>query len=153
MITATDAVEQQPITAEASGVGFTKNSSWMVHHCTGLQREAPQVQTFSPFLDYFDDVIREEWANPGGGTSLLPIAKHLYSLPEETMEDLKVPLIDAPMVAFHSGAVMPKDGENALKDAMDRKNEATLKKAHEAMSLAIRPAAALSNFTSHRYLG
>ncbi|KAL8181859.1 UNVERIFIED_CONTAM: hypothetical protein K2H54_032569 [Gekko kuhli] len=74
-------------------------------------------------------------------------AKHLYSLPEETMEDLKVPLIDAPVVALHFGTVMPKDGENALKDAMDRKNEATLKKVHEAMSLAIRSAAALSNFT------
>ncbi|KAL8181928.1 UNVERIFIED_CONTAM: hypothetical protein K2H54_034813 [Gekko kuhli] len=63
------------------------------------------------------------------------------------MEDLKVPLIDAPVVALHSGAVMPKDGENALKNAMDRKNEAALKKVHEAMSLAIRSAAAMSNFT------
>ncbi|KAL8185573.1 UNVERIFIED_CONTAM: hypothetical protein K2H54_055058 [Gekko kuhli] len=62
------------------------------------------------------------------------------------MEDLKVPLIYAPVVALHSGAVMPKDGENALKDAMDRKYEAALKKAHKAMSLAIHSAAALSNF-------
>ncbi|KAL8183696.1 UNVERIFIED_CONTAM: hypothetical protein K2H54_048893 [Gekko kuhli] len=106
-----------------------------------------KVQTFSPFPDYFEDVIREEWANPGGGTSLLSLARRFYSLPESTMEDLKVPLIDAPVVALHSGAVMPKDGENALKDAFDRKNENALKKAHEAMSLAIRSAATLSNFT------
>ncbi|KAL8221787.1 UNVERIFIED_CONTAM: hypothetical protein K2H54_074488 [Gekko kuhli] len=104
-------------------------------------KKSVKIQTFSPLLDYFDDVIREEWANPGGGTSLLAIAKR-YSLPEETMEDLKAPLIDSPVVALHLGAVMPKDGENALKDAMDRKNEATLKKAHEAMSLAICSAAA-----------
>ncbi|KAL8221746.1 UNVERIFIED_CONTAM: hypothetical protein K2H54_074444, partial [Gekko kuhli] len=104
-----------------------------------------KVQTFSPFPDYF--VIREEWANPGSGASLLSIAKRFYSLPEETMEDLKVPLVDAPVVALHSGAVLPKDGENALKDPTDRKNETALKKAHEAMSLAIRSAAALSNFT------
>ncbi|KAL8178427.1 UNVERIFIED_CONTAM: hypothetical protein K2H54_046645 [Gekko kuhli] len=106
-----------------------------------------KVQTFSPFPDYFEDVIREEWANPGGGTSLLSLARRLYSLPENIMEDLKVPLIDAPVVALHSGAVMPKDGENALKDAFDRKNENALKKVHEAMSLAIRSAATLSNFT------
>ncbi|KAL8176730.1 UNVERIFIED_CONTAM: hypothetical protein K2H54_037964 [Gekko kuhli] len=106
-----------------------------------------KIQTFSPFPDYFEDVIREEWANPGSGTSLLSIAKRFYSLPEQTMEDLKVPLIDAPVVALHSGAVLPKDGENALKDATDRKNETALKKAHEAMSLAIRSAATLSNFT------
>ncbi|KAL8190418.1 UNVERIFIED_CONTAM: putative ubiquitin carboxyl-terminal hydrolase FAF-X, partial [Gekko kuhli] len=106
-----------------------------------------KVQTFSLFPDYFEDVIQEEWANPGSGTSLLSIAKRFYSLPEETMEDLKVPLVDAPVVALHSGAVLPKDGENALKDATDRKNETALKKVHEAMSLAIRSAAALSNFT------
>ncbi|KAL8207158.1 UNVERIFIED_CONTAM: hypothetical protein K2H54_046717 [Gekko kuhli] len=106
-----------------------------------------KIQTFSPFPDYFEDVIREEWANPGGGTSLLSLARRFYSLPDNVMEDLRVPLIDAPVVALHSGAVMPKDGENALKDAFDRKNENALKKAHEAMSLAIRSAATLSNFT------
>ncbi|KAL8169841.1 UNVERIFIED_CONTAM: hypothetical protein K2H54_058674 [Gekko kuhli] len=106
-----------------------------------------KIQTFSPFPDYFEDVIREEWANPGGGTSLLSLARRFYSLPDNIMEDLKVPLIDAPVVALHSGAVMPKDGENALKDAFDRKNENALKKAHEAMSLAVRSAATLSNFT------
>ncbi|KAL8182177.1 UNVERIFIED_CONTAM: hypothetical protein K2H54_046619 [Gekko kuhli] len=42
---------------------------------------------------------------------------------------------------------MPKDRENALKDVMNRKNEAALKKAHEAMSLAVCSAVALSNFT------
>ncbi|KAL8202884.1 UNVERIFIED_CONTAM: hypothetical protein K2H54_028560 [Gekko kuhli] len=97
--------------------------------------------------DYFEDMVREEWANPGGGTSLLSLARRFYSLPESIMEDLKVPLIDAPVVALHSGAVIPKDGENALKDAFDRKNENALKKAHEAMSLAIRSVATLSNFT------
>ncbi|KAL8174810.1 UNVERIFIED_CONTAM: hypothetical protein K2H54_054170 [Gekko kuhli] len=106
-----------------------------------------KVQTFSPFPDYFEDVIQKEWANPGGGTSLLSVAKRLYSLPDRIMEDLKVPLIDAPVVALHSGAILSKDGENALRDAFDKKNEAALKKAHEAMSLAIRAAAALSNFT------
>ncbi|KAL8173808.1 UNVERIFIED_CONTAM: hypothetical protein K2H54_026368 [Gekko kuhli] len=106
-----------------------------------------KVQTFSPFLDYFEDVIQKEWANPGDGTSLLSLARCLYSLPENIMEDLKVPLIDAPVVALHSGAVMPKDGENALKDAFDWKNENALKKAHKAMSLAIRSVATLSNFT------
>ncbi|KAL8203143.1 UNVERIFIED_CONTAM: hypothetical protein K2H54_041896, partial [Gekko kuhli] len=105
-----------------------------------------QIQTFFPFLDYFDDVIWEEWANPGDGTSILLKAKCLYSLPEETIEDLKVPLMDALVVALHSGAALPKDGENALKDAMNRKNEAALKKAHEAMSSAICSTAALSNF-------
>ncbi|KAL8211638.1 UNVERIFIED_CONTAM: hypothetical protein K2H54_004606 [Gekko kuhli] len=100
-----------------------------------------------PLVDCFDDVIREEWANPGGGTSLLSIAKRLYSLPEETMEDLKVPLIEAPVVALHLAAVLPKYGENAVKDANGRKSEATLKKSREAMSLAICSAAALSNFT------
>ncbi|KAL8187804.1 UNVERIFIED_CONTAM: hypothetical protein K2H54_056241 [Gekko kuhli] len=85
----------------------------------------------------------------GSGADLRTLGnpKHLYSSPEETMEDLKVPLIDAPVVALHLGAVLPKDRENALKDAMNRKNEATLKKAHEAMSLAIRSTATLSNFT------
>ncbi|KAL8178419.1 UNVERIFIED_CONTAM: hypothetical protein K2H54_046554 [Gekko kuhli] len=143
MATAMDPVEQLPITSEASGVRPQEDQRLEV---ASLQRTGEgsstdprgfkkpiKIQIFSPFLDYFDDVIQEEWANPGGGTSLLSIAKHLYSLPEETTEDLKVPL--------------RKDGENALKDAMDRKNETVLKKAHEAMSLAICSTAALSNFT------
>ncbi|KAL8199288.1 UNVERIFIED_CONTAM: hypothetical protein K2H54_039289 [Gekko kuhli] len=66
---------------------------------------------------------------------------------ERIMEDLKVPLIDALVVALHSGAILSKDRDNALRDTFDKKNEAALKKAHEAMSLAIHAAAALSNFT------
>ncbi|KAL8194306.1 UNVERIFIED_CONTAM: hypothetical protein K2H54_013679 [Gekko kuhli] len=76
-----------------------------------------------------------------------PPAKRFYSLPERIMEDLKVPLIDAPVVALHSGAILPKDGENTFRDSFDKNNEATPKKSHEAMSLVIRSAAALSNFT------
>ncbi|KAL8180628.1 UNVERIFIED_CONTAM: hypothetical protein K2H54_029934 [Gekko kuhli] len=45
------------------------------------------------------------------------------------------------------GAVLSKDRQNTLKDAMGRKNEAALKNTHETMSLAIHSATALSNFT------
>lgn len=44
------------------------------------------------------------------------------------MEDFKVPLVDAPVVALHSGAVLPKDGENALKDSANKKNKAALRR-------------------------
>lgn len=110
-------------------------------------KRPPQAPAVSLFPDTFEDIIRAEWASPGSGSSLLSIAKRFYVLPEGTMEDLKVPLVDAPMVVLHSGAVLPRDGENALKDPMDKKNETTLKKAHEATSLAIRASAVLSNFT------
>ncbi|KAL8187299.1 UNVERIFIED_CONTAM: hypothetical protein K2H54_043915 [Gekko kuhli] len=75
--------------------------------------------------------MKAEGVTPGSVNSVLPIAK-TYVLPEETMKDLKVLLVDAPVVALHSGAVLsPRDWENILKAAMDRKNETVLKKAHK----------------------
>lgn len=50
---------------------------------------------------------------PGNDTSVTGIAKRFYALPEGTMEDLKVPLFNAPVVILHSGAVISKDGGNA----------------------------------------
>lgn len=60
------------------------------------------------------------------------------------MEDLKVLLVNTPMAVLHSGVVLSKDKDNALKDSVDWKNETALKKSHEASSLA---SAVLSNFT------
>ncbi|KAL8203213.1 UNVERIFIED_CONTAM: Histone-arginine methyltransferase carm1 [Gekko kuhli] len=48
------------------------------------------------------------------------------SLPEETKEDRKVSLVDTPVVALHSGAILSKDGDNVLKGLVDRKNETAL---------------------------
>ncbi|KAL8190679.1 UNVERIFIED_CONTAM: hypothetical protein K2H54_059045 [Gekko kuhli] len=75
--------------------------------------------------DFFNDIIKVEWALPGSGNSLTSITKKFHALPDNTMEDLKV---DSPVVALHSGAMLPKDGENALKDSVDKKNERALKK-------------------------
>lgn len=61
---------------------------------------------------------------------------------------LKVPLVDAPVVTLHSGAVLSKDVDHALKDSVDRKNKMAIeKKSNEASSFAIRASAILSNFT------
>lgn len=68
-----------------------------------------------PFPEYFDNIIKVEWAHPGGGNLVLFLVKRLYALPEEAMEDLKVPLVGAPLLALDSGAVLPEYGENALK--------------------------------------
>ncbi|KAL8206822.1 UNVERIFIED_CONTAM: hypothetical protein K2H54_029540 [Gekko kuhli] len=92
------------------------------------------------------DMFKVEWALLGSSYSLTPINKSFYTLPQDIMEDLKVRLVDAPVVALHSGAVLPKGGENALEDSVDMKHETALKKSYEASSLAIRPSAVLSNF-------
>lgn len=47
-------------------------------------------------------------------------------------------------MALHSGAVLSENGEDALKESMDRKNETMLKIAYEVMCLAIRALAVLS---------
>ncbi|KAL8190433.1 UNVERIFIED_CONTAM: hypothetical protein K2H54_053979 [Gekko kuhli] len=65
----------------------------------------------------------------------------------EAMEDVKVALVDAPVVALHSGAILSKDGDNVLKDPVNRKNKTALKKSHEAASLAVRASAVPSSFT------
>lgn len=58
-----------------------------------------------------------------GPLLLNTIAKKMYSLPEGTMEDLKAPLVNAPVVSLYSGAVIFMDGDSVLKDALYRKNE------------------------------
>lgn len=67
-----------------------------------------RVQTTSPFT-FFENVIKAEWSLLDNGSSVISIAKKFCMLPEDAMEDLKCPLVDALMVALHPGAVLLKD--------------------------------------------
>ncbi|KAL8169593.1 UNVERIFIED_CONTAM: hypothetical protein K2H54_053345 [Gekko kuhli] len=92
--------------------------------------DSPTAQTgegLEDLTDFFEDAMKAEWALLGRGNSLPSIAKKFYTLPEDTIEDLKVPLVDAPVVALQSGAVLLKDEENALNDSVDKKNKMALK--------------------------
>lgn len=87
------------------------------------------------------------------GDSLISIAKKFCGLPGGVLEDLKVPLVDAVMVALHSGAILPTDRENALKDSVDRTNKMVLKKLHEVSSLPIDISNALKFYMNCSHLG
>lgn len=78
------------------------------------------MQTVFPFLDFFGNISKAEWTLPGSHNSLASIANKFHALPYKIMEELKVPLVGALVGALHSGVVLPKDSENALKDSVDR---------------------------------
>lgn len=78
-------------------------------------------------------------------TSLIDTAKRLCAMPEDTVEDLSVPLVDVNVVAICSGVVLSRDGNNTLKDSLD-KNEAAFKNSLKAFSLAIGALRMLPNF-------
>lgn len=99
------------------------------------------------FQSFFYEVLRAKWTVPGYGSLLTSFAKKFCILAEATIENFKVPRVDAPVVALPSGAVLSKDRDSVLKDSVDRKNEVELKKLHEASSLTIRASAI------HSYLG
>lgn len=59
----------------------------------------------------------ESFDQKGQYQATVLLFKLLYILLEETTEDLKAPLV----VALCSGGFLPKDGDNVLKDPLDRK--------------------------------
>lgn len=101
-----------------------------------------------PFPDSFMSAIKAgRMGCSSAGLTLNAITKKFYTLPSETMTDLKVPLVDGPVMALQSVTVLYKDGHSVLKDTVDCKNEAELKRIHDASSLVIKTSAVISSFT------
>lgn len=58
----------------------------------------------------------------------------LYTLLEPIMQKLKVPSVDAPVVAISSAMTLPSEGESVPKDSCDKRVEAALKQNFETCS-------------------
>uniref|UniRef100_A0ACB8GCD5 Uncharacterized protein n=1 Tax=Sphaerodactylus townsendi TaxID=933632 RepID=A0ACB8GCD5_9SAUR len=80
----------------------------------------------------FDKIFKG--ANLGNSSAQGMIARKFYVLTQNSMDDLKVPLVNAPIMALHSRVILSKDGGNVLKDSVDSKNVAELKKSQEVVS-------------------
>lgn len=68
----------------------------------------------------------------------------LYMLPEPVMRKIRVPSIDAPVVAVSSATILLSEGESGPKDTSDKKIKSALKKCFEASSQTFRVSVASS---------
>lgn len=98
-------------------------------------KKPPSQPAVCPFPDSSMSAVKAKWSVPDTGSTLNAITKKFYTLPSEMTADLKVPVVDALAVVLYSGVVLSMDGDNVLKDTVDHKNEAVLKRAHEASPL------------------
>ncbi|KAL8178482.1 UNVERIFIED_CONTAM: hypothetical protein K2H54_048819 [Gekko kuhli] len=89
-----------------------------------LEEMRPAMQGKQPEAsDFFEDIIKAEWALPGSGNSLTSIAKQFYALRDDTSENLKVPLVDTPVVALRSRAILPKDRQGKCSEGFSEQEQ------------------------------
>ncbi|XP_048342392.1 NIF3-like protein 1 isoform X1 [Sphaerodactylus townsendi] len=93
-----------------------------------------------PFPEYFYRLLMKEWAEPGSKKQFPKITEKLYSLTPHVMELLRVPLVDAAVIALHSTNLIVQDELGSLKDGLDDRADVALRKSHKAMAMTIRAA-------------
>ncbi|XP_029458675.1 lamina-associated polypeptide 2, isoforms alpha/zeta-like [Rhinatrema bivittatum] len=98
-----------------------------------------------PFHFSASDILFREWDTPELGLKVSKAMDKLYPLPEEVLELLRLPRVDAAVSAVTKRSTIPVTGATALKDIQDRKLEVQLKKVFEVSALGVR-AAICSNF-------
>lgn len=80
-----------------------------------MPTKGPNKPTVLPFPDSFKQVMEAEWQPPSRSRCTTRAVDRLYSLPEDVTAMLKVPLVDQPMAALSSAAVLPSEGEGGPK--------------------------------------
>lgn len=83
----------------------------------------------------------KEWQSPLHGKSVSRLVKKNYSLPQDTLEKLKVLVVDIPVAAF-SRTVIPLEGDGGPRNPCDKRVETALKRVFESTSNAPRTSAA-----------
>ncbi|XP_029442624.1 uncharacterized protein LOC115082537 [Rhinatrema bivittatum] len=98
-----------------------------------------------PFHFSASDILFREWDTPELGLKVSKAMDKLYPLPEDALELLRLPRVDAAVSAVTKRSTIPVTGATALRDVQDRKLEVQLKKVFEVSALGAR-AAICSNF-------
>ncbi|XP_042333486.1 uncharacterized protein LOC121935728 [Sceloporus undulatus] len=97
-------------------------------------------------------VIKDEWSKPATVRPNPSSVKKFYSLPQNVMTKLQIPLVDAPVSSLVTSAVYARDGEESLKLPEDKRADSALKRCFEASSTAIRAASSTSILTRAAHL-
>lgn len=90
--------------------------------------------------------MQKEWQSPVYGKRDSRFVGKLYSLPQDTLNKLKVLVVDAPVAALSSRAVIPSEGDGGPRNPCDKRVEAVLKRSFESTSYPLRASAAKSVF-------
>lgn len=90
-----------------------------------------------PFPIFFEQQLRAEWETPAMYKRPPAKVRKLYSLPKFTEDFLKVPPVDAPILAIQSSGLLTQDGQGSLRDSWDKKIDLDLRHAYESSALAI----------------
>ncbi|XP_029469111.1 uncharacterized protein LOC115097441 [Rhinatrema bivittatum] len=93
-----------------------------------------------PFHFSVSDILFREWDTPELGLKVSKAMDKLYPLPEDALELLRLPRVDAAVSAVTKRSTIPVTGATALRDIQDRKLEVQLKKIFEVSALGVRAA-------------
>lgn len=118
----------------------------------GLFPQGPPKPNTFPMPIAFQRVLDTEWATPASTKHASKFINKFYSFPEKTMETLRQPIIDQPIAALSSAAIIPAQGEGGPKDPLDKRVESALRRNFEASSQTFRASAANSIMARAAYL-
>lgn len=90
-----------------------------------------------PFPVFFEQQLQAEWESPAMTRRPLAMVRKLYLLPKFMDDFLKVPLVDAPILAILSTGLLTEDGQGSIRNTWDKKIDQDLKRSHESSPLAI----------------
>lgn len=97
-----------------------------------------------PFLIFFKQQLKAEWAKPTANKQFPTFVRKLYELPSFVNYMLQVPLVDAPVVALQGLGLLSEDGQGAVRDNLDKRIDTALRWAHEATAVVIRASSTAS---------
>ncbi|XP_029448555.1 acid-sensing ion channel 1C-like [Rhinatrema bivittatum] len=98
-------------------------------------RALPQTFPFHPILK---PLVTREWESPDVTLRVGRAMDKLYPLPEEALDILRIPKVDASVTAVTKRTTIPVTGATALKDLQDRRLEVLFKCIFEVSALCVR---------------
>lgn len=112
--------------------------------------QGPPKPQVVPFPEALEHVFSSEWGN-NTHPKHHKILDKLYTLPDPIMKKLKVPSVDAPVVAVSLATILPSEGESGPKDSCDKRVEQALKRSFESASQIFRASVTSSIFSRATY--
>uniref|UniRef100_A0A803JVY2 Lamina-associated polypeptide 2 alpha C-terminal domain-containing protein n=1 Tax=Xenopus tropicalis TaxID=8364 RepID=A0A803JVY2_XENTR len=108
-----------------------------------LGNTSKKARTF-PVCKSITNSVESEWHLPDRKSSLPHTFFSMYPIPEEYKHWEKVPKVDPPIVRLARNTTLPAEDAGYLKDPMDKKIDAALKRDFQNTTAILRPAAAAS---------
>lgn len=105
-----------------------------------------------PFPEQLDKVFASEWGRPMSSKHSARFFDKRYTLPAPIMDKLRVPVVDGPVVALCSPALLPSEGEGGPKESCDKRIDLALLRNFEASSQGFRVAVTNSIFSRAAYI-